>query len=166
MTFFTLRLTKICLQALNLLLLAHFEKRYISDVKRRYGFIVAPAAKLLLDLLTYECGVNKVWTEGEGVVDRHGKTGRKVFFCPCQLAGCIIIYCPPPLASQRILPETREHEGVSMEFSGASICLFPATSRLFWGSRDSDSACSRSIDPKCEVPSIVIVRIDYNKKHC
>lgn len=80
MTFFTLRLTKICLQALNLLLLAHFEKRYISDVKRRYGFIVAPAAKLLLDLLTYECRVNKVWTEGEGVVDRHGKTGRKVFF--------------------------------------------------------------------------------------
>ena len=60
MTFFTLRLTKICLQALNLLLLAHFEKRYISDVKRRYGFIVAPAAKLLLDLLIYECGVNKV----------------------------------------------------------------------------------------------------------
>lgn len=44
---------------------------------------------------------------------------------------------------------------------------FPtATSRLFWGCRDSDSACSRSIDLKCKVPSIVIVRIDYNKKHC
>ena len=26
-------------------------------------------------------------------------------FCPCQLPGCIIIYCPPPPASQRILPE-------------------------------------------------------------
>lgn len=28
----------------------------------------------------HECSVNKVWTKGESVVARHGRTGRKVFF--------------------------------------------------------------------------------------
>ena len=50
---------------------------------------------------------------------------------------------------------TGKNEGVSMAFLRASIYLFPVTSRLFRGSRDGDSACSWSIDPKC---SIVIVR--------
>ena len=50
----------------------------------------------------HECSVNKVWTEGEGVVARQNR--KKSFFCRCRLAGCIIIYCPTPLASQRILP--------------------------------------------------------------